>query len=454
MTPDRQSYDVFMILPDARSRFAAHRQHLRTLRLFTDGTALTGVDLYYRAETETALVGLHLDLARTTPDTLDEIIAAAHAAGAPVLQPDWLRAANNRRFYEAYLAAYETRVSDLPNTDSALRALARIVGIATTPPELLPQPAVRPSLEVRVRRGDGWALGRLWSLSADGIYVATSTPPRKGDIVEVELIVGDLHAVATIEVAQVTPPGAARAVGAAGFGGRFVGGGARLEVAGILAAGRVSPMAAPPPRRRDVRFPVALPVAVEHLGRQLVTTAIDVSKGGLFVRTPILPCMPEIGLELALPGESACVRARARVARTITEEQAAERHLSPGFGAELAPASDEDRRRFERWVEVVERRANRSIIVAAATRQRLADLMGELAAVGYAASGVTDMDTLFRRVDAVHAPDVVVIDESVAGARPPRNTTRRLASLSVPVVRARGESAAEVRAEVDRAASL
>src|SRR5204863_79945 len=77
-------------------------------------------------------------------------------------------------------------------------------------------------LEVRFRRGDDWQLGRVRSLTVEAIYVSTGGPPRRGDVVELELQYDRIAFSTRATVVHVTPTEAAAALGAAGFGARFL----------------------------------------------------------------------------------------------------------------------------------------------------------------------------------------------------------------------------------------
>jgi hypothetical protein len=454
---DPRSYDVFVILPEAVPRFAAHRAHLKALPYYSDGELLLGVDVYYRRPTDTALVALRLDPARVTRSDLEDIVETAHRAGVPVLQPGKLLNVDQQRFYQIYLASYDVRATDLPTPDAAMRVLARSLDITTSPPgeqRIADSPL---GLDVRFRRGGSWSLGRLCSLTPGGVYVATSAPPRAGERIDLELTDGTIVVTARAAVAQCTSTEAASLLGAAGFGARFVDPDAvRADVQALIAGiCRDGSLVAQPPRRRHVRYPVRIPVSVTCLGTSLMTNALDLSLGGLFVATPVMPLLAEVDLAVAA-SDGPPIRAHARVVRKIAEEQARARRMQAGFGAEISRLADDDGPRWGRLVESIARRSSHSVIVAA-SRARLAELLSELSAAGYAAAGVEDLRELDERLHEPVCPDVVVVDPSVVPAPEPAAAVtkspaiRRATDRHLAVVMTDAESPPAVRLRVDEA---
>jgi hypothetical protein len=106
------------------------------------------------------------------------------------------------------------------------------------------------------------------------------------------------------------------------------------------------------------------------------------------------------------------IEVRARVARSVTPNDALARGLSPGFGLEIIDMSDGDRVRWQRFLSRVERRSVRSVLVGAAPT-RLEALSRALADAGYAVASSADPGTLIRMADTGQVPDVAVIDDSL-----------------------------------------
>ncbi len=351
------SYDVWIILPAAGAGYAVQRAHLAPLQLYCDGALLLGVDVHYRRSTDTAMLGLRLDPLHVRRGHIDRIEAAARRAGAMLLHSARLLVPERRRFHEVYLPAYEVGVSGLPSTDAALRVLARHLGIVTSPPDGGPPPCDRVALDFHFKRGDAWRLGRVCSFSIGGLYVATGVPPRPGETLEVELTVEEQRLRSRMVVVQATAASSPQAaeIGAAGFGARFdpASDDERAALEHLLAlAHAAGPLVAQPPRRRAPRFPAALPVRATILGRKLITVALDVSRDGLFVASPVPPYRRSLELSVLLPDDPEPVTLRGRVARVLSQEEAAARRLTAGFGVELDGTAGVDR---ERWLDHVAR---------------------------------------------------------------------------------------------------
>jgi hypothetical protein len=446
------SYDVFLIFPEATLRFALHRTHVRALKLHADGQALLGVDVHYRSETDTAMLGLRMDPRRLTQEVIDRVIEVARSAELPMFQPERLAVRDQRKFYESYLTTYERRVRNLHTPDAAMRLLARWLSIPTSPPNENELPAERMPIEVRFQRGDTWHLGRLCSLSTGGIYVASGVPPRAGDAVALEITTaGETIPLAAV-VVQVTALEAASTLGVAGFGARFVEDDSqpRRRLLELLArTGSSHKIVAQPPRRRHVRYPVRVAVSVEFLGSQLVTVALDLSAGGAFVKSPLPPLRDDMAISLALPGEDTPVVGHAHVARTVDEGTALERGVPAGFGVAMEPASTGHADRLRIWLSRVSRRMGCAVLVAGGS-PRVGELAAELSAVGYAAAAmVGDLSALGERLRAGLAPDAVVLDVTAAAPQAIARATREANEHGARVIVAGPEPLDAVRARVD-----
>src|SRR5262249_7254029 len=156
----------------------------------------------------------------------------------------------------------------------------------------------------------------------EGISLATGAPPRRGDIVELEITISGVTVVARGAVVGVTSSDAATVLGAAGFGARFLV--ATPEERGalerILAAhtdGRR--VLAPPPRGREARYPVRWPVLLRTQRGKAEVSALDVSRHGLFIGVDGCSTAPQsTSVYVTVPIESgAPIQATARIARAI-----------------------------------------------------------------------------------------------------------------------------------------
>jgi hypothetical protein len=441
-------YDLFLSLPESHVAHEAHEARLKLLEGRAGARAIAGVDLHHRVSTEIALLTLHLDPVHATSELVDELIALGRTVGIPVVAPERMSDLDRERFLR-HVAAFEVYIADLPSLTAAVRLLQILCAeqaLGSSPPI---SSGHREALGVRFRRGDSWTPGRLWSLGRQRVDVASPTPPRIGDIVDIELTVAGRNVAAAVEVIQRSDAATVRAHGANGFGGRFASALPDGLISRLLGAAGTEKVVAPPPRRAEMRWPLRVPVTFDHLGTQVITTTTDLSTHGLFVYTPALPLVDDLRVVLAPVGEHHAVRARARVRRRIDSEAAAARSVVPGFGAELYGLDPEGEARLARWLAAAERRAGRVISVVA-TATRGARLVSALSSAGYAVTEAPGLDVVLGHVlGGGFPPDLVVVDDN--GATLDRVAARRLEALDVPLLRGEHETPEAVRARVDRA---
>ena len=258
-------------------------------------------------------------------------------------------------------------------------------------------------------------------LSATTIAVATASPPRKGEFLEVRLAVDDVETYLWSEVLAVTLPDANAPLGAAGFSARFVSPGARAEQELQRIVDRVGTsgvVADPTPTRSNDRYPIRWPIDIGWSTGSSRYTALDVSRGGLFVASHSpLPVSTRVAISIPDDVGEDSMRGDGRVARVLDGELASAKDMHPGFGIELSMRGI-DSRNFERLVNRVSQR-NRYHVVVAASAQRLALIVDELSAVGYATSGAERLDALIDKAFArSHGPDAVLVDQSFEQAYP------------------------------------
>jgi CheY-like chemotaxis protein len=448
------THDMFLVAQRASTRLAPLRDAMEQLFAHIGATRLRSVDLYYRSQTDVALLALHLERARLSPAALAALEGAAMRAELAVLEPARLPEAERARFYQSYLGQYELRLERLGAPDDALVRLEEHLASVSKRRALARRGA---ELEVRFRRGDSWQLGRVRSLSRDTIYVSTGGPPRRGDVVEIALALGPASLHVRGGVLQVTPADSPHAQGAPGFGAQFL-------VADVNEADRVERFLAylrqhlpsdiqPPPKRRDVRYPVRWPVVVSTAGGPTGTMALDISRHGLFLAAHAsAEASPDTRIELTVPVDDGGtpVRVGTRVARTVTPDLARERGVPTGFGLEIVSVAPREEVRFGRFLLRVGRRTTHTVLVGAAP-ERAAAIVAELTAAGYAASQVADAQGVVARAAAARAPDLVLIDATLtrADARAEDSIRRALAQRQIPLLHVHSDSPQGARAAAD-----
>jgi hypothetical protein len=446
-------YDIVLAVRRFSARDRDLHLLLRPLEARLDGTMLIGVDAYYRTRSDIALLVLQIDTRYVTGPLLTSIQRDIARGGASMFEVNKLSPVERDKFENRYLASQDVALMDLPTVADAVRLLAQRIGMRVQEPGARPRRATPPA--VRFTRGQHWERGRLCRLSAEGVYIATGGPPRIGDRSQIEVIGPRGPVLANAITVQVTPPHAARALGQSGFAARFVFRDAAEQraLAPALAAVRDAVIGtAPPPRRKHTRFPVRWPA---YLAQGTGTTSIrvlDISEGGLFAETSSPAGDGWVNLVVPYDERGAPMRLAARIARTIRPEARAS-GMAIGIGVELVDGHDREEDRYREFVERVARRAGMRIVVGADPR-RLAQLVEELAGVGYAVSGASEPRVVYDRiVESQDLPNLVLIDESIedGNIRAAKSLHRALSMQSVNMLHVDSEPPVSVRHLIDAA---
>jgi hypothetical protein len=104
------------------------------------------------------------------------------------------------------------------------------------------------------------------------------------------------------------------------------------------------------------------------------------------------------------------VSGHARVVRNITEADAQDTGLWPGYGLVILEMADPERERWSRFLRRVASRATKRVLIAASAA-RLTDLEAGLIAGGYATTGGTEPGAIAQLVSAEARPfDAALID--------------------------------------------
>jgi hypothetical protein len=454
MKPTNPGYAVFLVLPQAGARLPSLQPKCAQLGE-TLAARLLGVGLYYRSVTDMAMLALQVDF-RTAPATMGDMLTAAAAdVGGALLDTSRMPNEARRRFYDSYLPLYDVAAGARDLSD-AMRVLARHLAGASPLPCKVPI-AASDSLEVRFRRGDGWQLARVRSVTFEGIAVATATPPRRGDVVDLELMCSGESVLVRSNVVGVTSNQAATALGASGFGARFLFSTEEERIClGVIlrgAGGEKLRALSPPPKRREARYPVRWPVFLRSARSKASLRAIDMSSGGMFVAADEVPADGPLQVAFPIDDRGAPIVASARIARRVAPDVARARGLVAGFGLEILGLATPDEGRFQQFVDRIGRRAERDVVVGA-SNGRVEELTTALSAAGYSVSGCSGAPELVARAAAgARIPDLVVIDASLARANPRALSAARraLGVRQVPTLVIDGETPRVAREYVDGA---
>jgi hypothetical protein len=448
------AYPIFLVLPQVAARIDSLVATLAPVSSVVAELRTLGIDVYFRSATGMALLALCFDPRLLTADSLGILGSAAASAGAALVDPARLPDRARRRFHEEYLPLYEVRRGGLATVEEAIGALAAELVLASSG-----QPPVE-RVEVRFRRGDAWQLARVRSMTREGISIATGTPPRRGDVVDLELTACGIVLLARSTVVGVATGDAAAALGASGFGARFLIAGETErrkleEILRILGSDKLRSLE-PPPRRRAARYPVHWPVFVRSPTLRANLRALDVSRHGMFVGCDdsAAPAAGPVHVTVPIDDGGTPILATARVARAIPGEVAKSRGLpSGGIGIEFTALSQRDEQRFAAFVGRIGRRAERDVVVGASA-SRLPELTTALSAAGYCTTGVSDASGLVARAAAgARVPDLVVLDSSLVRENPRaiHAARRALAVRLVRLMTIDGDSPSSMRESVDGA---
>ena len=179
-----------------------------------------------------------------------------------------------------------------PSTMPALRKPARALAPITRRPQSEPYVTTsqQPNLiYVRYLRGGRWVAARVGALSLKGAALLAGALPRTDDRVDIGLTFGSHRALVRGIVAKISNRGEAAATGAATFSVTFqLDAISRRQLTELLVAARDAKITIkPPPPRATRRFPVEWQVGLATARGAIKTVALDVSTGGMFVRTPV-----------------------------------------------------------------------------------------------------------------------------------------------------------------------
>jgi len=380
----------------------------------------------------------------TSPMNLDKLQEISEAELAK--SPRRLRPPSENDFAE------EDDVRPVTVKAPSLRPLASTTKRAGSEPYVTvgQQPNI---IYARYLRGGRWVPVRVGALSLNGAALLAGALPRLDDRVDVAFTFEKQRALVRGTVAKVSTRGEAAQTGASTFTVTFnLDNVSRKQLTALLLAARDAKITIkPPPPRATRRFPVEWQVALATLKGAIKSHALDVSTGGMFVRSPVpLELGTTANFSVVLDDGGSPIGGRARVVRKITDTEARACGLTAGFGLEIVDMSEADRMRWLGFLARIERRAEKRVLIGA-DPARFAELQAGLASLGYAVCGGTDPGTLVQLANGDARPaDAVLID---AGWLQNESSTTLVESLfsarNVPCVTMHGE-VRRARQAIDR----
>ena len=282
--------------------------------------------------------------------------------------------------------------------------------LATEP---APPPTAPRTISARYLRSGRWVPLRIGSLSLKGAALMAVALPRVDDRVDVALAYAGHRALVRGAVAKVSTMREAETSGATMFSVNFeLDAGSRRQLTALLTAARAANVTIKPaPPRGTRRYPVEWPVCLGTTRGAVRAEALDVSADGMFVK-PVhaLTLDAHVTFSAVLDDNQPPVSGHARVVRNISEAEARNGGLSPGYGLVILEMVEPERERWSGFLSRVARRASKRVLIAASAA-RLAELETGLVAGGYATTGGTAPGAIAQLVSAEARPvDAALID--------------------------------------------
>lgn len=350
------------------------------------------------------------------------------------------------------------KTSSAPYVRSAQSPAAVAPPAAAAPAAAAPAPAAPPSLEAstiyaRYLRSGKWVPIRIGALSLKGAALMTGALPRLHDHVDVALSYQSHRALVRGAVGKVSTMIEAQSTGASTFSVAFeLDTASRRQLTELLTAARQAKVTIkPPPPRATRRFVVEWPVCLGTMRGAMKADALDISTSGMFVRPVVaLTIDTVLNFSAVIDDGGGPVAGRAKVVRHLSDAEAASCGLAPGYGLSIVEMSGDDQLRWTAFIERIERRAEKRVLIGASP-QRLGELQTALAAAGYAVMGGTDPGALVQLANTDTRPvDAALIDANWLDNGASASWVESLFSArNVPCVTVRGDTR-RARAQVDK----
>jgi len=361
---------------------------------------------------------LHAAPPRTKPAT----VPPTRGEGGPRPSPNVIARAGVHRAATVMMSTAETRKMLEEAGQPADEAPTDRSPPPPPPPPAEPAPATAAALpalpgartiSARYLRSGRWVPLRVGSLSLKGAALMAVALPRVNDRVDVALAYAQHRALVRGAVQKVSTMKEAETSGATMFSVDFeLDDGSRRQLTALLTAARAANVTIKPaPPRGTRRYPVEWPVCLGTSRGAVRAEAFDVSSDGMFVK-PVHPLSLDahVTFSAVLDDNQPPVSGHARVIRNITEADAQDTGLWPGYGLVILEMADPERERWSRFLRRVATRATKRVLIAASAG-RLTELESGLVAGGYATTSGTEPGAIAQLVSAEARPfDAALID--------------------------------------------
>lgn len=269
-------------------------------------------------------------------------------------------------------------------------------------------------IRVRYQRGDSWMPARLRNLTTKDIRLAASAAPPAGSTLRVSVTIGEHNAVLTGTVVEVVNTEGS-VDGSTSFRLEFRKVGKREHerlVTLLRKANRSGMSLTPPPARRNRRFAISWPVAVQSQGQRFQGAAMDISEHGLFLATNTLVRSNQLMFGMPLDRPCLTIKGRASVVRKVSEHMARSRGLSLGYGLFIEDFSVKDSKQYSKFVTRIRRRSQHHVVVVG-EGERSQTLASSFQSVGYAVSQASTVEVMRHRMQfETSPPDIAVLDDA------------------------------------------
>ncbi len=474
------NYDIYFLLEPASTQVPQAGPALRALS--KPNLPVIGTDVFYREETDSALLGIRLNREKLNSSYYNQIVSVSERTKLPLIDPMRLTVEGRASFFSLQRQHYFPLRTNLDSVSRALETLAsqdlRAPTLASgtgsknlaartdtgavtqyregteeawEKPEMLTTCSPRAAaiakpvegISAAILRNGLWLPVRLRSLASKKAYVVTSALPRVGDTVYLALSYNSDSVVVEGTSDMVTSVSDAARTGSSGFSVDFsnISDLSRTDLHRFLRTARNSgAIIHPPPSRTSIRLPVMWPAMIFANGQGFSSTALDFSKGGAFLKTKRNITGQ---IEFEIPMDNSEIRVTG-IANVIRQSGGQNQGLGIQFVRFARPLEEKMYRSFLRRVA---NRIEKQIIINGPT-DRCKELSHNLSSIGYSTVVASDSSVFLQSANGATPPDIAVIDPVPSGLVGADWLTQRLAQANVPCVVA-GDSMSRIRLKID-----
>jgi len=125
---ENPGYELYLVIEGLKGQLASLLPRLRLLSQAPETRLLMGVDAFYRADKDLALLRMRFNSGLSTSQRR-RLIGLACRGGVPVLDPLRLNDNDKTLFYQRHLCRYAVRIDDKKSPNCAIDALGQLLGL-------------------------------------------------------------------------------------------------------------------------------------------------------------------------------------------------------------------------------------------------------------------------------------------------------------------------------------